>query len=104
MSEADRITGGAALLGALAVVSAGSPAAERVISATLLVLLGLGTLGGLAAWRVHVLRIRRSIEEHGTCLRRNDPYPATHRRPPRTTHVNPPERGRPLWGSRRAPP
>lgn len=90
MSDADRITAGAAVVCGLAVVSGVSPAAEAVVTTIVIVALGLGALAGIIGYRVHVRRIRREIAARGgsSILR---PTPAD-RLPPSAAGAVPPVR------------
>ena len=79
-SEVRWITGGAAVVCGLAVVSSTGPAGEDVATTVVLVVLGGGAVACLVGYRVHVLRIRRDIERREargeSLLRRVQPPPS----------------------------
>ncbi len=85
-AEVRWITGGAAVVCGLAVVSSTGPAGEEFATTVVLVVLGTGVVAGLVGYRVHVLRIRRDIEEREargeSLLRRVEPPPPSRPRRP----------------------
>jgi hypothetical protein len=62
VSEADRISAGAAVVCVLAVVSSTGPEADAVVTTVVLCVLVAGALACVAGYCVHVRRIRRDIE------------------------------------------
>jgi hypothetical protein len=102
-AEVRWITGGAVVVGGLAVVSSTGPAGEGFATTVALVVLGGGVVACLVGHRVHVLRIRRDIEEREargeSLLRRVEPPPPS---PPRRPVCPAAQRSRRPAGHRRS--